>query len=261
MLDAHIHITDSPAGNNLRHWLIAEIPVHTRLLCNTTTPSEWEAIRDYAHACPAIVPFFGIHPWFTADIPSDWQTQLEVFARSSLCSGIGEIGLDALHGAVLSRQQEIFEQQLALACRLKKPFVVHCVRAWGTLMRSLHIFARQGLPPFMVHGFGSSLQLLEELLLLGGYVSYRMKDIDMRPEKMRPLISATPANRLFLETDFPQCVYDTTKTVSAAYTETCERLYAGAAALKGTDPAVLADQLWNNGSVFTNPAFAGQREI
>ena len=103
----------------------------------------------------------------------------------------------------------------------------------------------------MVHSFGGSHEIQEDLVRLGGYISFSLKDLDRRGEKMRPLMAEVPEGRLLLETDYPHCG-------EGAYGECIERLYARAALLTGGDTETLKRKVTYNATVFTHPASAGQ---
>src|SRR3989339_657041 len=162
LLDAHVHLLDlhdeKARGAVLEQSLLAN-PV--TFFCNTTSPEQWDAVTALAPLYPSLVPFCGLHPWYTAARAPDWQERLERCAATGACRGIGEVGLDTLQGAPLSLQQELLSCQIEIARAAGKPLVLHCVHAWGELLGVLGRF--RALPPFMVHAFGSSIEVLEKL--------------------------------------------------------------------------------------------------
>lgn len=105
---------------------------------------------------------WGIHPW-RAD---------ETFAVPDLAGklAIGECGLDALRGPSMDIQEKVFLQQVALAEEVRKPLVIHCVKALDRLL-SLRRELRPTMP-WMLHGFRGKPQQLHSLLDSGFFVSF-----------------------------------------------------------------------------------------
>lgn len=251
-LDAHIHLADIPELSI--HALSGSLGAQPRLFCNATSPADWERVLSLARSSQAVTPFIGLHPWMSSSAPDGWDTQLE--RRAGDAAGIGEIGIDPLKGADAATQKKIFIRQVELAAALKKPFVLHCVRAWGDVTGILHRFRAAGLPVFMAHAFGASEQIQDELLSLGGYLSFSLKDLERRGEKLRPLLRRTPIERLLLETDFPNCHFEASLTAAEAYADCLNRLYALAASYRGEDEGYLEDTIYSNGTVFAHPPSA-----
>lgn len=132
----------------------------------------------------------GIHPWH-ADV--DRLPELVRRAHHPQVVMIGEAGLDRLAEASMGKQIELFEEQVRLAEELRKPLVIHCVRAWGELL-DVHKRLRP-TEPWIVHGFRGKAPLAEQLLRAGLSLSFgRLHNADA-------LKVAWEAHRLFIETD------------------------------------------------------------
>jgi TatD DNase family protein len=141
---------------------------------------------------------FGIHPWFLNE--ENYLQHLEItrkMANSPLVIAIGEAGFDKLKGPSFELQRKVFRMQVELSESLKKPLIIHCVRAWEKLL-SVHKEMRPEMP-WMVHGFRGKIKLAEQLLSKGFYLSLWFEFV-LRPESS-DLIRALPQNRIFLETD------------------------------------------------------------
>ena len=152
---------------------------------------------------------WGIHPWEASlsPVPShEGKGELKSFPSGEdlgEASGmelgevlaIGECGLDALRGPSLEVQEEVFAKHVALSEKLKKPLIIHCVRALDRLLR-LHRELRPTMP-WMHHGFRGKPQQLRSLLDAGFYVSFGFNHND---ESLR----FCPPDRLLLETDDDQ---------------------------------------------------------
>ncbi|HEX2977163.1 MAG TPA: TatD family hydrolase, partial [Bacteroidales bacterium] len=118
-------------------------------------------------------------------------------ANNPLVIAIGEAGFDKLKGPSFELQRKVFRMQVELSESLKKPLIIHCVRAWEELL-SVHKEMRPEMP-WMIHGFRGKIKLAEQLLSKGFYLSLWFEFV-LRPESS-DLIRALPQNRIFLETD------------------------------------------------------------
>lgn len=133
----------------------------------------------------------GIHPW---DAAQDDIGALE--ARLGQVQALGETGLDRLRGPEMACQLRMLRVQLELARKHRLPVVLHCVKAFEPLMREL---AAVPLRAVIFHGFIGSRQQAAEALKKGYYLSYGIRSF-ASPRSVEAL-RATPAERLFLETD------------------------------------------------------------
>jgi len=145
-----------------------------------------------------IVYSCGIHPWY---LNENNQVQLIKFVRDiasdPALAAIGEAGFDKLRGPSLELQSSIFEQQVFISEEHRKPLFIHCVRAWDELLA-----ARKRLKPempWMVHGFRGSIELADQLISKGFFLSFWF-DFVIRSESSA-LLKSLPTDRIFLETD------------------------------------------------------------
>jgi len=134
----------------------------------------------------------GIHPWDSADVTADHITLLCELAKDERIVAIGECGLDALRGAPMQRQEEIFLQLAALSENVGKPMIIHAVRTHGRIAE-----LRRRLKPsqqWIIHGFRGKPQLARQLLDAGCDISLGER---FNPD-VPPIV---PQSRLFAETD------------------------------------------------------------
>lgn len=166
---------------------------------------------------------WGIHPWQVGQspLPKDLEEASEVDWETLLA--IGECGLDALRGASMERQEEVFLQHIALSERLGKPLIVHCVKAIDRLLR----LRREQKPtmPWMLHGFRGKPQQLRSLLDAGFYIGFGFRH---NAESLR----LCPAERLLLESD------DQPQSITLLYRKVAEE--------RGIEVADLYDEMGKN---------------
>lgn len=166
---------------------------------------------------------WGIHPWQVGQspLPKDLEEASEVDWETLLA--VGECGLDALRGASMERQEEVFLQHIALSERLGKPLIVHCVKAIDRLLR----LRREQKPtmPWMLHGFRGKPQQLRSLLDAGFYIGFGFRH---NAESLR----LCPAERLLLESD------DQPQSITLLYRKVAEE--------RGIEVADLCDEMGKN---------------
>ncbi|HMI08340.1 MAG TPA: TatD family hydrolase [Flavobacterium sp.] len=159
-----------------------------------------EIVNQYPQEFDAAIPYYsiGIHPWHILEsrIKADLET-IESKLSSQNCLAIGECGLDKRIEIPMQLQAEVFEAQLALAEKYKKPVVIHCVAAFSELIqvkKKLRISV-----PMIVHGFSKNTETAKQLLDNGFYLSFG-KYLLRNPE-LENIFKTVPDNRFFLETD------------------------------------------------------------
>ncbi len=136
----------------------------------------------------------GIHPWYIPDgnALSEQFVRLESAAAHPRVVAIGEAGIDSMKGVPTAIQSEVFARQAALAEKVGKPLVIHCVKAWEELLRQKKA-ARPDVP-WVVHGFRGGGQLAEQLLRQGFYLSF---GVHFNGQALQ----AAWQGRMFVETD------------------------------------------------------------
>ena len=136
----------------------------------------------------------GFHPWNEVD-----TLTAEDFGRLAECAlhpqvlAVGETGMDALRGAPLNIQANVFLRHLQVAASVGKPVVIHSVR---TAQEILAIRRKSGFVgvPLAVHGMRSNANVARLWLDAGCYLSFGAR---FNPAAL----IATPIDRLLIETD------------------------------------------------------------
>jgi len=255
LFDAHDHLQDygskTASAEALR--LAAEAGVKV-MLCNGTSPGDWEKVRVLAAENKGVVPCFGLHPWFLKEGPPGWLEGLESFLVQ-VPSGVGEIGLDGgKNGSDPARQEGVFMAQLRLAKKLGRPASLHCVKAWG---RMLALIKEERPGPFMFHSYGGPAEMVAEFASLGGYFSFSGAILDPKREKLRRALAAVPAERLLLETEAPDADAPGWRAGPAGMVE----VIAAAASALGRPAEELAALSWANGNRFLGDLAPFKNEI
>jgi TatD DNase family protein len=197
----------------------------------TNQPNVLELVNQYPQDFEASITFYsiGIHPWYIKeDRIDDDLTIIEDKLQTENCLAIGECGLDKRIEVPLDLQISVFEKQLILAEKYKKPVVIHCVAAFQEIIaikKKMKISV-----PMIVHGFSKNSQVADQLIKEGFYLSFG-KYLLRNPE-LKTVFEQIPDDRFFLETD----------TIE----ETIEQVYNLAADYKNINTRELQDIISSN---------------
>lgn len=257
LLDAHAHLQDpillSRADEVL--WRARQAGV-CRIVCNGSSQDDWPAVLELAGRSEAVIPAFGLHPWYVGGRSAAWMDDLQR-CLDAVPSSVGEIGLDRwLEPRDESAQEEVFRLQLDVARQRDLPVTVHCLRAWGWLLDVLR--DERPLPAGLIlHAYGGAPDLLDELIRLNAYVSFACSVLHPNAKRARASLAAAPADRILLETDSPDlpppdAFRATPHLINAEGKPANEPAnlalsLPALAELRGTSPGELANLAWSNG--------------
>ncbi len=159
-----------------------------------------EIVNQYPQEFDASIPHYsiGIHPWYIVGdrINADLAI-IESKLELENCLAIGECGLDKRIEIPFDLQINVFERQLILAEKYKKPVIIHCVAAFQEVIeikKRLEINV-----PMIIHGFSKNIETAQQLLNNGFYLSFG-KYLLRNPE-LEAVFIKIPETRFFLETD------------------------------------------------------------
>jgi TatD DNase family protein len=174
------------------------INIHT----HTSSPIHKSIVSLYEKFEQSKLPGYysiGLHPLYLQHAQFDEVKQWAVYER---VLAIGECGLDKLSSFPLALQQQEFYKQVLLANELKKPLIIHCVRAFEEVLAVL----KHAEVPVVFHGFNKSKELAKQLLDKGYYLSLGNVLIQ---ERSAELVAVIPVTQLFLETDMAEADIET----------------------------------------------------
>lgn len=168
LIDAHTHLgSDSERSERQKKQILS-------LVC-ASTPPEAEALLKTAK--PYLLPTAGLHPWQAASYFVN-----DMLPYLTACPVIGEIGMDSVWCDVpLDRQEEVFRAQLAIACQMKKPVILHTKGEEDRIASILPEYPNT----YLVHWY-SCEEYLDQYLALGCYFLHRTR---------RPLEPTRPHSR------------------------------------------------------------------
>ena len=201
IFDTHAHYLREDYGDDLEP-LLNELPqkgVERVLAIGYDIRSSQEEIA-LSECYPYIWATAGIHPENAAEIPENWESELEKMLSHPRAAALGEIGLD-YHYPEPPRdvQQRIFRQQLEIAAKHNKPVVIHSRDASGDMLEILKEYKPRGV----MHCFSGSAETAREVVKLGMYIGFTGVLTFKNAKKALEACAAVPTDRLLLETDCP----------------------------------------------------------
>lgn len=198
LFDAHLHVQDL-SDEQLQ--AVVALDDFFFLSCSTSLDN-FKKLQSIKADIRNVIGFLGIHPWFVSEQSLARFDELEkILIEKEI--GVGEIGLDkAAKNIDFKLQKIVFTKQLDLAYKYKRPVVLHCVKAWGSLLELMKInpiSANQ----CMIHGFDGSVEILKQLIDRDFYISVNLSKVVAKQAKFIEIIDLIPDNRLMLESDYP----------------------------------------------------------
>jgi len=212
--DTHAHLGSREFERDLAEVLSrAEAAGIARILCVGIDLDSSRRAVQLAVAHPAVYAAVGWHPTHADEAPDDVRADLRALAEHPKVVAIGETGLDYYHlpskrgGTVdddrrhQDKQRAIFRQQLELAAELGLNCVVHQRHSFDDTIEAVRPFAGQVRTQF--HCFSEDVASLHRVIELNAVVSYTGIITFKNSATVRAALSATPPDRLMLETDAP----------------------------------------------------------
>ena len=202
IFDTHAHYDDK-AFDEDREELLSSMPLKGVGLildpgCDVISSKTALAL---AERFPFVFAAVGIHPEELGEDPRGAIEEIRRLATHEKCRAIGEIGLDYYWDVSRKEEQkEIFAAQLALACELDLPVIVHDREAHGDC---LEIVSRFPAARGVFHCFSGSAEAAEELLRRGWYLGFDGPVTYKNARKALEVLAITPLERILIETDSP----------------------------------------------------------
>ncbi len=201
--DAHNHLQDDRfAGRQKELVAVCKKAGVARMVVNGACESDWPQVLALAQENKMVLPSFGYHPWYLAELTPDWLKNLESLL-DKIPGAVGEIGLDRWKPELpYAGQEEAFLAQLRLATERNLPVSIHCLQAWGRMLELLQNNPRPQRG-FVLHSYGGPAEMVPAFAKLGAYFSFPGYFLHDRKLHQRETFKHVPADRLLIETDAP----------------------------------------------------------
>ena len=163
-----------------------------------------ELVNQYPNEFDEKIPYYsiGIHPWKIEGNRVESELKIiESKLQTKNCLAVGECGLDKRIETPLEIQIGVFEKQLHLAEKYKKPVIIHCVAAFQEV---IEVKKRLAISvPMIIHGFSKNELVARQLIENGFYLSFGKYLLQSRSlgTELEIVFRNVPNDRFFLETD------------------------------------------------------------
>lgn len=204
-------------------------------LDNKTSEESVELSLKY----PKFYSAIGVHPLYDGEI----EKLEELYYRydNTKIVAIGETGIDTFED--IPKQIEKFLDSIALANKLKLPIIIHANTSKGAdiYANKLCLEIIKKYPPlygFIFHFFQPDLDILKEIIDLGGYISVGENITKQSAKKSLEVVKTIPLENLLIETDYSFLTTTPNETGRATFDKICE--------LRNIDKILMMKTLNNN---------------
>ncbi len=204
-VDSHCHLNAAPLFAQQTPLLSACAAQHIFCVVPATRSLDYAALAQLAEQSTQVVFALGIHPYFVGEHALSEINTLRAACLQALPSGklvaIGETGLDGFFTQLdWAQQQAFFQAQLALACELDLPVILHSRKAVDAVLQQLRRYRPVG---GIAHAFNGSLQQAHQLIALGFKLGFGGAMTYPRALHLQKLARELPLGSIVLETDAP----------------------------------------------------------
>ncbi len=204
IFDSHAHL-DSKRFDEDREQLLIDLPTLgvTGVMNASVNVENAKQVLALCEKTAYLYAAVGIYPHETHLAKAGDIKELEKLASHSKAVAIGEIGLDYYWDESPKEvQQKWFVDQLRLAKRLGMPVNIHCRDAHGDMVTTLKA-EQDGRLTGVLHSFSGSVEVMQEYLKLGFYISLPGTVTFKNAKKLKEVAVKVPLDRLLVETDAP----------------------------------------------------------
>lgn len=208
-IDSHAHI-DGPEFDQDRDEVVGragEAGVAVIMNVNSGDPHNgaFQRTVHVANSYHNVFGAVGVHPHDAKLFDESIGDQIATIIRDEKrILAWGEIGLDYHYDhSPRDVQVAVFRRQLDLARELKVPVIVHSRSADDETVECLRESADAGWYGGIMHCFGGSEQMADQVLELGMLVSFAGNVTFKKAENLRAAARRVPLDRLLIETDCP----------------------------------------------------------
>lgn len=209
LVDTHVHVNFPVLRDEIEsvreRWLQAGVE---RLVHSCVSPQEFDEILALSNRFPEVYCAVGLHP---LEAEKQWSPSLgrqiaDLAVSSERVVAIGETGLDFYKSDAQSQQMDAFEAQLAIACDLDLPVIIHCreaARATADVLRRFQVDESSRPVRGVMHCWGGNPEETRWFLDLGFYISFSGTSTFKNASIIRESVQIVPDDRLLIETDCP----------------------------------------------------------
>lgn len=165
----------------------------------------------------------GIHPLYNGQM-EELENIYYQYDHTKIVA-IGETGIDT--NGDISTQIKKFLDSIQLANKLELPLIIHANTSKDSNVYANRIcieILKECRPEygFIFHCFQPDLEILEEIIDLGGYISVGSNIIKPNAKKSLEVVRTIPIERLIIETDYSFLTSKPNQTGKSSFNKVCE---------------------------------------
>ena len=212
MIDSHCHFDFAVFDEDRQAiWQRCQALGVQGLIVPGTQPKQWPIAQAISKQYAGIFTSCGLHPHFISDFLAHYPASnllplMRDFIANNSVVAIGECGLDKGIAIDKQTQEQFLEEQIALACELELPLILHVYGKHNAIQRLLNKY--QPAQGGVIHAFSGSLDLAQYYWRMGFYLGVGGTITYPRANKTRQAIAQMPLEALLLETDAPDMPLD-----------------------------------------------------
>ncbi len=169
-------------------------------ICVATNMEDARECLKLAGKYDNIFAAVGVHPHDAESVADDFVSQLSDLLKFDTVVAVGEMGLDYYRNISPPEiQRQVFRKQLALACAVHKPVIIHNRGADADVVTILSEFPEV---TGVAHCFSSDLKTAQTFLDKGFYISFS-GNITFKNSHLPEVAKALPLDSVLVETDAP----------------------------------------------------------
>lgn len=172
---------------------------------------------------PKFYSTLGIHPLYDGNV-EELEYLYHKYNNEKIV-GIGETGIDT--NGDIDIQIDKFIKSIQLANKLKLPIIIHACTTKDASINANRLcieIIKKYKPKygFIFHCFQPDLEILNEIISLGGYISVGSKILKPNAKKSLEVIKNVPINNLMIETDYSFLTSSPNETGKESFNKICE---------------------------------------
>jgi len=203
MIDTHCHLNDKAYNKDIDIVIkTAETAGVEYFIVPATMPEDLEKTIKIADRFDNVYCALGVHPHDASKFNENVFNNILKLSKQQKVVAIGEIGLDYHHNfSVPDKQKYAFKRQLEIGLETGLPIILHNREADKDVISILKSDRNNELEG-VCHCFSSGVEVAEELLEMGFYISFTA-NITFSKTDMTEVVKVVPIDRIMLETDSP----------------------------------------------------------
>lgn len=207
LFDTLCHLSNEKFKNNLNNIILEAKKYKVNYFISPASIiNDWDIIINQHKLFNNIYIALGIHPWFVNNhLKDEIHYKLNTYLKNNTTSLVGEIGLDFynknLNNQEIKNQYELFELQINIANKFKRPIILHNRKSISECIKILiqnKIFLNG-----IFHAFSGSKEQAKQILNLGYKIGIGSAIMLENSYKIQNTLKYLPLDGFVLETDSP----------------------------------------------------------